>query len=82
MIETHRRCPDSSEVYISQSAHDAPRETMDSSLSLYSEGDGENTDFQPWYDEGAGETYWLKPKRAAKAKNAPGADVSSIKGAI
>ena len=68
MFETHRRNPDSSEVYVNQSAQDLAEEQGGPSIAFGEEDPDDGTDYRQWYDEDTGETYWTKHKRAAKRK--------------
>ena len=82
MFETHRHNLDSSEVYMGQAT--VPNNEESSLPPIDEEADDfdDDADYQQCYDEETGETYWIKPKRAAKARNAPGSAVSAQKGAV
>ena len=78
MFETHRRRPDPSEVYRANELDGTEMEGGDGDEQ--EEDDLEEPEIE-WAD-GNGEVFLLRPKRAPKARNAPGAAVTASKGAI
>ena len=79
MCDAHRRRPDPSETFMTAEPNEAPETEEGSPSDDPSEG-GKETETE-WADEN-GEAFLLRPKRAAEARNAPGAAATSTKGAI